>query len=110
MCRAGSDIGYCDSNYRKNNTVDYLPSEEDVTNHLQSMGFDVADVRVGDKDLDIYIEYEGLAYDLVDLDWDCYESFGVDDYLREYDEVYSLCCGASVDTDIRRCGSCLEAL
>ena len=49
------------------------------------MGFDVADVRVGEKDLDIYIEYEGLAYDLTDLDWDCYESFGTDDYLTQYD-------------------------
>jgi|TARA_R100000479_G_C6244330_1_gene150012 hypothetical protein len=110
MSRAGSDIGYCDSNYRENNTVSYMPSEEDVTKHLESMGFDVSDVRVGDKDLDIYIEYEGLAYDLIDLDWDCYESFGIDDYLREYDEVYSMCCGASVDTDVRRCGSCHEAL
>ena len=60
MSRAGSDIGYCDSNYRENNTVSYMPSEEDVTKHLESMGFDVSDVRVGDKDLDIYIEYEGL--------------------------------------------------
>jgi len=110
MSRAGSDIGYCDSDYRNNNTVSNLPSEEDVTKHLESIGFHVADVRVGDKDLDIYIEYDGLAYDLVDLDWDCYESFGMDDYLKEYDDVYSMCCGASVDTDVRRCGSCREAL
>ena len=110
MSRAGSDIGYCDSDYRENNTVGYTPSEEDVTKHLESMGFDVADVRVGEKDLDIYIEYEGLAYDLTDLDWDCYKSFGTDDYLTQYDEVYSMCCGASVDTDVRRCGKCQEAL
>lgn len=110
MSRAGSDIGYCDSDYRKNNTVPNLPSEEDVTKHLESMGFEVEDVRVGDNDLDIYINHEGLAYDFIDLDWDCYELFAMDDYLKEYSDVYSMCCGGSVDTDVRRCGSCQEAL
>ena len=108
--RAGSDIGYCDSNYKNNNTVPNLPSEEDVTNHLESMGFEVNDIRVGDNDLDIYITYNGLSYDFVDFDWDCYESFDKVNYLKEYDEVYSMCCGASVDTDVRRCDSCQEAL
>jgi hypothetical protein len=110
MSRAGSDIGYCDSDYRANNTADNLPSDKEVASHLESMGFDVEDVRVGDNDLDIYINYEGLAYDLLDLDWDCYETFEKEDYLREYNDVYSMCCGSSVNIDIRRCGSCQEAL
>ena len=83
--RAGSNIGYCDSEFRNNNTVPNLRSEEDVTNHLESMGFEVNDIRVGDNDLDIYITYNGLSYDFVDFDWDCYESFDKDNYLKEYD-------------------------
>jgi len=109
MCRAGSDIGYCDSDHRENGSP-MLSSEADVTKHLVSMGFEVEDVRVGDDDLDIYINYEGVAYEFIDLTWDDYDNFSQEDYLKGYDNIYSMCCGADYNPDFGRCASCKEGV
>ena len=110
MSRAGNDIGYCDSDYRKNNTVDFQPSEKEVRESLESLGFSVEDIRLGERDLDLYITHETIAYDFIDLDWDSYNTFTKDDYLNQYDNAWAACCGAEYDTDWRRCGECQEAL
>ena len=109
MCRAGSDIGYCDSNHRENGSP-MLQSEGDVTNHLASMGFEVEDVRVGDDDLDIYINYGGVAYEFIDLSWDDYNNFSQEDYLKGDDKIYSMCCGADYKPDFGRCAHCKECV
>ena len=109
MCRAGSDIGYCDSDYRENSSP-MLPSEGDVTNHLVSMGFEVDDLRLGDNDLDIYISHKGVGYDFIDLSWDDYETFTFQDYLKGYDNIYSMCCGADYHRDFGRCAHCKECV
>jgi len=110
MCRAGSDIGYCDSDWRENNTIDIRPSDSSVENYLSSMGFDNVDVRTGDNDLDISFTYKGVFYAHYDLDWDSYENFEFVDYLSDADQKESACCGATLYDDSRRCGYCKESL
>ena len=106
MSRAGSDIGYCDSDYRENNTNRNLPSDEEVTKHLESIGLQVDDLRLGEEDLDIYFVHEGICYEIHDLDWDDYECFEKEDYLENYSECLSSCCGAAIDKGEKFCLHC----
>jgi hypothetical protein len=111
--RAGSDIGYCDSDYRENNTVDnFAYTEKDIIANVEALGFNLHDVQLGDKKMDLYLEDKDtyVGYDYLNFEYTIYETFTRKDFLREYDEIYSPCCGADIIEDYGRCKHCKEAV
>tara|TARA_R100000278_G_scaffold38353_1_gene34013 strand:+ start:2051 stop:2344 length:294 start_codon:yes stop_codon:yes gene_type:complete len=90
--RAGSDIGYCDSDYRANNTVEnFVYTENDIKANLESLGFELVDITFCDFTIDLYIKDKktGKEYDFYDLRYDEYEYFIRKDFLNNYDEIFT---------------------
>ena len=111
--RAGSDIGYCDSDYRENNTVDNFPyCEEDIIAHLRTLQFFVNAVELREEEMDLYLEDNEtrVSYNFYGLEYSYYEEFTRKDFLREYDERFSSCCGSDIYEDYGRCKHCKEVL
>ena len=110
---AGSDIGYCDSNYRENNTVDIFSyCEKSMRANLEKLGFEVGHIYLKENNLDLHLTDldTRISYDFEDLDYDTYETFTREDFLREYDERFSPCCSADIYEDYGRCKHCKEAV
>lgn len=110
MCRAGSDIGYCDSDYRENHTIDPQPTVKEIIKSLKNYHFEYIDVQAGDQNIDLSFEYKGVWYAHYDLPYDLYDEFEFIDYIKEANQKETACCGASFDEDIRRCNHCKENL
>jgi len=111
--RAGSDIGYCDSDYRENNTVDnFAYTEKDIIANVEALGFNVYDVILGQDKMDLYLEDKDtlVYYDYYNFEYLLYETFTRKDFLREYDGRFSGCCGADIIEDYGRCKHCKEAI
>ena len=85
--RAGSDIGYCDSDYREHNTHSYI-SDDFVNNIVEAAGFDLFDAQLGEKTLDLYIidKETDIEYDYYDLSYDELESYTRKEFLNNYDQ------------------------
>tara|TARA_R110001583_G_scaffold35622_7_gene118331 strand:- start:317 stop:661 length:345 start_codon:yes stop_codon:yes gene_type:complete len=100
--RAGSDIGYCDSEYRRNNTNNTYGniSESDVESTVESFGFIMHDANLCEEAIDLYLidKETEIAYDYFDLSYEDYNRFKRKDYLEYYDQRYSACCQADVDS------------
>jgi len=107
--RAGSDIGYCDSDHPK---APFEWCEKDIKSNVEALGFNLADVKLGDSKMDLYLEDSdnNVAYDFYDLEYSIYETFIRKDFLREWDERFSPCCGADIYEDYGRCKHCKEAV
>tara|TARA_Y100000114_G_C11655508_1_gene276378 strand:- start:393 stop:707 length:315 start_codon:yes stop_codon:yes gene_type:complete len=92
--RAGTDIGYCDSDYRENNTMNNFPyCEEDIIAHLRKLEFYVNAVELREEKMDLYLEDNEtlISYNFYDLEYYLYEEFTRKDFLREYDERFTPC-------------------
>ena len=50
--RAGSDIGYCDSDHPK---APFEWCEEDIKANVEALGFNLDDVNLGDNEMDLYL-------------------------------------------------------
>lgn len=97
--RAGDDIGYCDSDYRDGSMLfSHDLSEEIIRGQMSDMGFRLEDVQLGEYMMQLYLcdTDTGVLYDFFDLEIDIYESFTRKDFLKEYDERWSPCCGEEV--------------
>lgn len=107
--RAGSDIGYCDSDHPK---APFEWCEKDVKANVEALGFELEDVILGDYKMRLYLidKDTNVAYDYEDLEYTTYETFTRRDFLREYDERFSPCCGADIYEDYGRCKRCKEAV
>ena len=107
--RAGSDIGYCDSEHPKA-PIEWC--EKDIEANLEALGFSLFDVNLGDYKMDLYITDKDtqVGYDYIDLPYGIYEIFTRKDFLRDYDERYSPCCGADILEEIGRCKHCKETV
>ncbi len=111
--RAGGDIGYCDSDYRENNTVDNFPyCEEDIIAQLRTKEFFVNAVELREENMDLYLEDNQtlVTYIFYNLEYYLYKEFTRKDFLREYDERFSPCCSADIYEDYGRCKHCKEAV
>lgn len=88
--RAGSDIGYCDSDYRENNTHSYI-CDDFVNNIVEAAGFDLFDAQLGEKTLDLYItdKETDIDYDYYDLSYDELESYTRKEFLNNYDQKHT---------------------
>ena len=89
--RAGSDIGYCDSDYPK---APFEWCEQDIKANVEALGFKLEEVILGDYKMRLYIidKDTHVAYDYEDLEYTTYETFTRRDFLREWDERFSPCC------------------
>ena len=107
--RAGSEIGWCDSDHPK---APFEWCEQDIKANVEALGFNLADVRLGENKMDLYLEDSdtNVAYDFYDLEYAFYEVFTRKDFLREWDERFSPCCGADIIEDYGRCKHCKEAV
>jgi hypothetical protein len=107
--RAGSDIGYCDSDHPK---APFEWCEEDIKANVETLGFDLEDVTLGAYKMDLYLidKDNSVAYDYIDLEYDTYKVFNRNDFLKEYDNRFSPCCGADIYEDFGRCKRCKEAV
>lgn len=107
--RAGSEIGYCDSDYPR---APFEWCEQDIKANVEALGFNVADVQLGENKMDLYLEDSdtSVAYDFYDLEYSTYEQFTRRDFLREWDERFSPCCGSDIIEDYGRCKHCKEAV
>ena len=107
--RAGSDIGYCDSDYQR---APFQWCEQDIKANVEALGFNLADVILGDNKMDLYLKdsENNVAYDFYDLEYSIYEKFTRRDFLREWGERFSPCCGADIIEDYGRCKHCKEAV
>lgn len=111
--RAGSDIGYCDSDYRENQTIsNFIFTEKDIKANIEAMGFDLEDVILGENKMDLYLtdKETAIGYDYINLEYHNYETFTRKDFLREWNERYSPCCGSDIVEDYGRCKRCKEAI
>ena len=107
--RAGSDIGYCDSDHPK---APFEWCEQDIKANVEALGFNLVGVHLGDYKMQLYLidKDTDVAYDYEDLEYDTYETFTREDFLRNWDERFSSCCGADIIEDIGRCKHCKEAV
>jgi hypothetical protein len=107
--RAGSDIGYCDSDYPRTN---FEWCELDIQANIEALGFELEDVHLSDCVMDLYLidKDTNVAYDYIDLPYHIYETFTRRDFLKEYDNRFSPCCGADIYEDYGRCKHCKEAV
>ena len=107
--RAGSDIGYCDSDYPR---APFEWCEQDIKANVEALGFTLEDVKLGDHKMDLYLtdKETHTGYDYIDLPYDIYQIFTRKDFLRDYNERYSGCCGADIIEDYGRCKHCKEAV
>tara|TARA_R100001086_G_scaffold14069_1_gene7088 strand:+ start:1285 stop:1611 length:327 start_codon:yes stop_codon:yes gene_type:complete len=99
--RAGNDIGYCDSEHPK---APFEWCEKDIEANLEALGFSLYDVNLSDYKMDLYItdKETNVAYDFYNLEYYFFENFLREDYLKEYDERWSGCCGS----ELLDCGIC----
>ena len=81
--RAGSDIGYCDSDYPK---APFEWCEQDIKANVEALGFKLEEVILGDYKMRLYLidKNTDLAYDFEDLEYDIYETYTRKDFLTEY--------------------------
>jgi len=107
--RAGSEIGWCDSNHPK---APFEWCEQDIKANVEALGFNLADVMLGEDKMDLYLEDSdtNVAYDFYDLEYCFYEKFTRNDFLREWDKRFSPCCGSEIIEDYERCKQCKEAI
>tara|TARA_R100001440_G_scaffold13790_1_gene23756 strand:- start:226 stop:555 length:330 start_codon:yes stop_codon:yes gene_type:complete len=107
--RAGSDIGYCDSDYPR---APFEWCEQDIKANVEALGFNLEDVNLGTYKMDLYLTDKDtyVGYDFFNFEYTIYETFTRKDFLREYDEIYSPCCGADIIEDYGRCKHCKEAV
>jgi hypothetical protein len=107
--RAGSDIGYCDSDHPK---APFEWCEQDIKTNVEALGFMLEEVILGDYKMRLYLidKDTNVAYDYEDLYYDTYETFTRRDFLKEYDNRFSPCCGADIIEDYGRCKQCKEAI
>ena len=79
--RAGSDIGYCDSDHPK---APFEWCEKDVKANVEALGFELEDVILGDYKMRLYLidKDTNVAYDFEDLYYDTYKTFTRRDFLR----------------------------
>ena len=107
--RAGTDIGYCDSDHPK---APFEWCKEDIKANVEALGFHLEDVNLGDYKMDLYLidKETDITYHYDDLDLSSYETFTRKDFLREYDEIFSPCCGSDIIEDFGRCKQCKEAI
>ena len=92
--RAGSDIGYCDSDYRENQTIsNFVFTEKDIKANIEALGFDLEDVILGENKMDLHLtdKETAIGYDYINLEYHNYETFTRKDFLREYDERFTTC-------------------
>jgi len=107
--RAGSDIGYCDSDYSR---APFVWCEKDIQANVEALGFCLEDVQLGDYKMDLYLidKDTDVAYDYEDLEYSTYEKCTRTDFLKDYSNRYSPCCGADIIEDYGRCKHCKEAI
>ena len=90
--RAGSDIGYCDSEYRAKHTVDnFCYTKNDIKANVEAMGFELEDVQFFDHGIDLYLvdNKTGIGYDFFNLRYDEYECYIRKDFLKMADEFWN---------------------
>ena len=106
--RAGSDIGYCDSDHPK---APFEWCKEDIKANVEALGFNLDDVNLGDNKMDLYLTDKDtqVGYDYYNLEYKLYENFTAKDFLREYDDRFSGCCTANINL-YGRCEHCKEAI
>jgi hypothetical protein len=107
--RSGSDIGYCDSDYSR---APFEWCEQDIKANVEALGFYLEDVNLGEYKMDLYLTDKdtSIAYDYENLEYDTYEILTRKDFLNEYDNRYSPCCGADIIEDYSRCKHCKETI
>ena len=109
MSRAGSDIGYCDSDYRDNNTTDNNPSSSDIEESFEKSGCtDVMAITSEHYIDEISFVYEGIFYRRYDLEYSEYDNTTFQDFMIDCDETESACCGGSYCPNERICNFCEE--
>ena len=107
--RAGSDIGYCDSDQPK---APFEWCEQDIRTNLKAFGFEVGHIYLKDNNFDLYLTDidTQVGYDFEDLEYTTYEEFTRNDFLKEWDQRFSPCCGADIIADYDRCKHCKEVV
>lgn len=87
--RAGSDIGYCDSDHPK---APFEWCEEDIKANVEALGFELVDVQLFDHGIDLYLvdKKSGIGYDLYNLLYDEYEYFTRKDFIKMADECHNI--------------------
>jgi hypothetical protein len=86
--RAGSDIGYCDSDHPK---APFEWCEKDIKANVEALGFELVDVVLGDYKMDLHLTDidTKIGYDYYDFEYKFYEKFTRKDFLNEYDEKWT---------------------
>ena len=107
--RAGSDIGYCDNDQPK---APFEWCEQDIRTNLKALGFEVGHIYLKDNNFDLYLTDidTQVGYDFEDLEYTTYEEFTRNDFLKEWDQRFSPCCGADIIADYDRCKHCKEVV
>ena len=109
IMRAGSDIGYCDSDHPK---APLELCEEDIKANVEALGFELDSVIIGGNIIELYLTDKDthVCYDYYDLEQDIYKEFTRKDFLREWDQRFSGCCNADIIDDHNICKHCKESV
>ena len=72
----------------------------DLESTVESFGFIMHDANLCEEAIDLYLidKETEIAYDYFDLSYEDYNRFKRKDYLEYYDQRYSACCQADVDS------------
>ena len=89
--RAGSDIGYCDSEFKKDWRTPFNYTEEDIKANVEALGFKLNHVTLCEKVMDLAIVdlQTGIGYDYYDLEYSVYEVWIKNDFLNSYNEMFN---------------------
>ena len=93
MSRAGSDIGYCDSDYRDTfcSQENYNYTEDDIRTNVEALGFKLNEVQLCESTMELYITdaKTGISYDYYDLEYHIYDVWTRQDFLISYNEKFN---------------------
>ena len=77
---------------------------------LKQEGADNIDVVGRETTCDVTFDYDSVWYVLEDLSLEDFEDMSnINDMIGMYNDTGTTCCGASYDSDHRRCFDCKEA-
>ena len=83
---------------------------KEVTAWLKEQGATLIDVMEGETTCDINFDFNGAWFNVEDLSLEDFEDMSdINDMIAIYDDTGTSCCGASYDSDHRRCHHCQEA-
>lgn len=81
-----------------------MDKREEKISYLESLGLSIENI-ISEDETSIFFEHEGNYYEIQEKEFSVGDSL---DYIINFSEIYSSCCGEPLDTDFMVCPLCRE--